>query len=129
MHLRPGAHRLSFDADTPYPWSVDLSLDSQGGRYVIRPHRVGYSALGGAMFILGCAGSLLGPGVIIVNIAVGDPAQLGWAILGGSAATVVGAGLLVGGWFTVREGAPRVWRAPSLRAFAHPWGAGVAGVF
>lgn len=132
MHLRPGTHRLSFDADTPYPWSVDLSLDSQGARYVLRPHRVGLSALGGAMFILGCAGSLLGPGVIVVNIAVGDPAQLGWAILGGSAATVLGVGLLVGGWFTVREGAPRVRPDRSvraLRAFVLPWGAGVAGAF
>ncbi len=127
LYLRPGLHRVSFDADTPYPWSADFALSAQGDRFVIRPHRVGFSALGGAMFVLGCAGSLLGPGVIIVNLVVGDPAQLPWAILGGSVATAVGVGLLVGGWFTVREGAPRVTRRAALRAWLGP--TGVYGVF
>jgi hypothetical protein len=122
LYLRPGLHRLSMDADTPWPFSVDLALGAQGSRYLVRPQRIGFSALGGAMFILGCAGSVLGPGVIIVNVAVGDPQQLGWAVLGGSIATVLGVGLLVGGWFTVREGAPRVREQRSARAWLTPNG-------
>jgi len=127
LYLRAGVHRLSFDADTPYPWSADLALSDGGSRYVVRPHRVWMSALGGAMFVLGCAGSLLGPGVIVVNLWVGDRQQLGWAILGGSIAGVLGAGLVVGGYFTVREGAPSVRPAPIVRAMLTP--AGVVGVF
>ncbi|MFO0563575.1 MAG: hypothetical protein U0269_36460 [Polyangiales bacterium] len=127
LYLSAGVHRLSFDADTPYPWSADLALSPSGSRYVLRPHRVWMSALGGAMFVLGCAGSLLGPGVIVVNLWVGDRQQLGWAILGGSIAGALGAGLVVGGYFTVREGSPSVRPAPIVRAMLAP--NGVVGVF
>jgi len=85
------------------------------------------SALGGAMFVLGCAGSVLGPSVIVVNLLVGDRHQLGWAMLGGSITAVVGAGLVVGGYFTVREGSPSVRALPNVRAMLTP--AGVIGVF
>lgn len=127
LYLREGLHRLTFDANTPYPWSADLSLSSSGSRYLLRPHRVGFSALGGAMFVLGCAASVLGPGVIVVNLWVGDPQQRGWAILGGSLAAIAGAGLIVGGYFTVREGSPSVRSAPLVRAMLTP--TGVVGVF
>lgn len=108
LFLRPGIQRLVGEADTPYVWSADVSLGASGSRYALRPHRVGFSALGGAMFVVGCAAALLGPGVVIVNLVVGDRAQLPWAILGGSLAGAAGVGLIVGGWFTVRAGAPRL---------------------
>lgn len=108
LFLRPGIQRLVGEADTAYVWSADVQLAATGSRYALRPHRVGLSALGGAMFVVGCAAALLGPGVVIVNLLVGDRAQLPLAVVGGSLAGAVGAGLIVGGWFTVRAGAPRL---------------------
>jgi|LNFM01.1.fsa_nt_gb hypothetical protein len=108
LFLRPGIQRLVAESDTPYVWSADLALATAGSRYAIRPHRVGFSAIGGALFVVGCAGAVLGPGVVVVNLLVGDRAQLPLAIAGGSIAAAVGAGLIVGGWFTVRAGAPRI---------------------
>lgn len=108
LFLRPGIQRLQGEADTPYVWNVDVPLGPEGARLRLRSHRVGLSALGAAMFIVGCAGAALGPGVIIVNLLVGDRSQLGWAALGGGIAGVLGAGLIVGGWFTVQAGAPQV---------------------
>lgn len=127
MHLRPGPQRLVGDADTPYVWSSDVALSPEGARYLLRPHRVGLSALGGAMFIVGCLGSVLGPGVIIVNLVVGDPQVRGWSVLGGSIAGALGAGLVVGGWFTVQAGAPRL--RLQARPFVGADGLGVTGVF
>jgi hypothetical protein len=93
------------------------------------------SALGAAMFIVGCAGAALGPGVIVVNLLVGDRSQLGWAAIGGSIAGVLGAGFIVGGWFTVQAGAPQVTMLARDSRVAAPiavrplFGAGSLGIW
>jgi hypothetical protein len=110
MYLSPGVVRLVGEADTPYVWSVDLAVGLEGGRYVIRPHRVGLSALGGAMFVLGCALGVLGPGVVVANLWVGDAAVRPASIVGGALAALAGGGLIAGGWHVVGAGAPFVTR-------------------
>jgi hypothetical protein len=131
MFLRPGVVRLVGDADTPYVWSADVTLSAAGERYVLRSHRVGLSALGGGMFVLGCALGVLGPGVVIVNLWVGDASVRTASIVGGTLAGVAGAGLITGGWFVVQSAVPSVRLAVGSRVTASVGlsGATLSGVF
>jgi hypothetical protein len=135
MHLRPGRVRLVADADTPYVWSAEVAVGASGGRFAIRPHRVGLSALGGAMFVLGCALGVLGPGVVVANLWVGDSAVRPASIAGGTLAALAGGGLIAGGWFVVADATPSVTRVAAREGRAlvglrvDPIGASLVGWF
>ncbi|MDP3278835.1 MAG: hypothetical protein Q8Q09_26830 [Deltaproteobacteria bacterium] len=145
MYLPPGVHRLQGNADQSFVWNSDFTLQNTPLRVDIRGHRVGLSALGGAMFVAGSAAAVLGPAVIVVNVWVGRSEERVTAIVAGSVAAVVGAGLLAGAWFTVMAGQPALTvreepASPSharhspraaqwaLLPVAHPSGAGLSAV-
>lgn len=114
MFLRPGLHRVVGEPDHPHIWATDLTIGPAGSAFQLRPHRVGFSALGGAMFILGLGAGALGPAVIVVNVVVGSSETRTLAVVGGLISAAVGAGLIVGGWFTMQAGMPRVRLVPTI---------------
>ena len=109
MYLRPGVQRVVGEPDRPHIWATDVTVGASGSVFQLRGHRVGFSALGGGMMILGLGAAVLGPGVIVVNLVVGTTVETrNVAILAGALTGLIGGGLIAGGWFTLQAGIPSV---------------------
>ena len=143
MYLRPGVQRMVGEPDRPHIWAADVMVGATGSAFQLRGHRVGFSALGGAMIVVGLGAAVLGPGVIVVNLVVGTSVETrNVAILAGAITGLIGGGLIAGGWFTLQAGMPSVTQlrprssprraARSLRAWPavmSDGSLGVVGVF
>jgi hypothetical protein len=109
LHLPPGAHRLFGDAGSDHAWRADVIVAPGAGQTLrFRGHLPGLSAAGGALFIVGLAGALGGPAVIIANIAVGETEELPTAVAGGLIAAAAGALALWGGLRLLDYAGPRL---------------------
>lgn len=109
LYLRPGPQRLIGDASSDFPWAADVRVPAAGALAVrLRGHLLGLSALGGAAFILGLAGAVGGPAVIIVSAIVGDPRAPLPLVIGGSIGAVIGGLLIWGGYSLIGFAGPRV---------------------
>lgn len=115
LYLRPGARSLLGDVDTGFPWAVDVSVPRERGlRVRLRGHLLGYSALGGAFFIMGVAGAAAGPALVVVSAIVGEPRLPASVMIVGGAITVVGALAIWGGLSLLGFAAPRVESATAI---------------
>jgi len=130
LHLTPGLHSLIGDVGGAHPWAIDVRVPAQGELSLrLRAHTLAWSAVGGVMFVVGVASSVIGPGAIVVSaVALDHRVNVPTAVIGSSVG-VAGVAMFIGGWALIRYASPRLeWEradsarppAPHVSAFAVP---------